>query len=71
MRLYRLNGDDCDDWPACPAVFDTDGSDILVQGLEVTDPAVLAETMTGPGERLVAIPRDKFQEAITRLAKRC
>ena len=61
MRMTRIRGE-CPDGRTCPAVHDTDGDVLVIQGNLITDPRVLSELRLGPGEAAVEIPRTLLPE---------
>ncbi|MGH8899978.1 MAG: hypothetical protein ACRDZ4_23810 [Egibacteraceae bacterium] len=69
MKLTKLAGD-CDDGP-CAAIHDIDATDdVLFQGYEVTDPAVLAQLDIPPGEIVGRLPARFVLEAAAKLRGR-
>jgi hypothetical protein len=65
MKITRVLRDDCPSGIDCDRLYDTDGSDLAVQGRVVTDPAALAALGIGmppPGEAIVLIARRLLPE---------
>jgi hypothetical protein len=60
MKIIRVLRDDCPSGIDCDRIYDTDGSDLVVQGRVVSDPSALAALGIGappPGEAVVLIAR--------------
>jgi hypothetical protein len=54
----------------CPKILDdadVPGGPVYVQGLAVTDPAALAQSLPGSGEVLCVVPREAFVRAARRV----
>jgi len=66
MQLSLLSND-CYPNKTCPAVYDTDTDDLLVQGRQVTDPAALAALEVPEHETVALVPRSVVYEAARRL----
>jgi hypothetical protein len=57
MRLRKMAG--CEDGQTCPAIWlEEETGDVVVQGYEVTDPAILAALGLPAGETAVRVPRE-------------
>lgn len=72
MRLMRMAGDDSCNYGTCPMVFAIDErkDEAVVQGLTVTDAAVLAQLNLASGETAVRVPRTLLVDAAACLRDR-
>lgn len=57
MKLAGLLADACPTSPVCPRIIDTDGADVIVQGVTVTDPDILEQLGMPAHEGGVVVPR--------------
>jgi hypothetical protein len=65
MKITRVLRDACPSGIDCDRIYDTDGSDLAVQGRVVTDPSVLRALgirTPPPGEAVVLIARRLLPE---------
>lgn len=71
MQLVQIARDpNSDNINRCQKVFDTDTDLILFQGKLVRDPEVLATTMPGADEQVIALSRDVVLQAARQLLGR-
>lgn len=62
MKLKQLSDQICEPW-VCPAVYETDEGDILVQGYKVGSDERASVSNLADGEDVVRLPRDVFLSA--------
>lgn len=64
-----MAGDEACNYGTCPMVFAIDErkDEAVVQGVTVTDAAVLAQLNLAPGETAVRVPRSLLVDAAARL----
>lgn len=58
MRITGVLADDCPNGLDCPRIHDTDGDDVIVQGVRLTDLEALAELHLPEHESAVVVPRN-------------